>query len=117
LQNGHYDAVKEGVKRLAKTDPNVSGTAWQVGDQIIRGSSTQEGITRGQVLSNVVGSYVDYLQSILVSKNIDHMTQDQLFEKAMRDAQVRSFLEDTGISNFIVSDFKDFSQKIVELQT
>ena len=50
-------------------------------------------------------------------KNIDHMTQDQLFEKAMRDAQVRSFLEDTGISNFIVSDFKDFSQKIVELQT
>jgi seryl-tRNA synthetase len=61
-------------------------------------------------------SYVDYLQAVLSSKNLDNMTSSQLMEKAMRDTQIRDFLTDTGIHNLMLNDFQEATTRIVSLQ-
>lgn len=116
LQEGYYDQVVAGIERLAKTDPDVQAAQWQVGDTIIRGSASGETMTRGQVLGKSLKSYVDYLQAVLSSKNLDNMTSSQLMEKAMRDTQVRDFLTDTGIHNLMLNDFQEATTRIVSLQ-
>lgn len=116
IADGQSGEIKKTLADLAKSDNEVSYLPANVKGTEIEYSAGVNQETRGQRAAKIVSDYVDMLEGLMIEENT-HLSDEQILQKTVRDYQAMKMLENSGISNLVISDFTKIASDIANIRT
>ena len=104
LQNGWLDILLKENDKIADHDRSVAAIPLDLdGKSVIKGAESGE-MTRGEIMKNIMREYL-IAQNSLIKGNDLAVSDQELFQKAIRDRQVANILEEQHIDKLVTLDY------------
>lgn len=114
IANGHTADLMKAIDEIAKIDGDVAPVSTEIGGSNYN-TSANGGKTRGQVVGDVLKSYIQVLEGAIVDEGAE-LTDDQLLQKSIRDYQALKLLKAGGLDKMLVNDFTKLTSEIVDIK-
>lgn len=115
IANGRTQDLLLAIKDITKLDSEASSLSVDINGNLYQ-TSAEGGMSRGQVIDQVLTSYVKMLEGAVIDENAN-LTDEQILQKSIRDYQALKLLKQGGMDKLLISDFTKLSSEIVSIKS